>query len=198
MSRPWYDGGVPSATPAPQQHGGERISPAQRMRWASPATWAVLALLIFMGGSITASVAGLGRPSSQKVCDASKTLNLDGCDLRRASVVGADLHGARLRGSNLDGVDLRRADLRGAHLEGASLQNAWLDRATLVGAWLSGGNLGAAHLVEACLRSAHLEGADLLKADLTGADATAVHTSGVRGFIQPKPPSKPLPACQPR
>jgi len=76
-------------------------------------------------------------------------LETDGCEGRRANLIGASLRGASLIGASLRGADLRWADLSGASLHNAGLR--WAD--------LSGANLS----------DANLRGADLIGANLIGA-----------------------------
>ena len=62
--------------------------------------------------------------------------NLEGADLRRATLYGAylrraDLSGANLYGADLYGADLRKANLYGADLIGADLSEAYLPGANL-------------------------------------------------------------------
>ena len=117
-------------------------------------------------------------------------IDLYGCFLKQAFLMGTDLRGAALDRANLRGADLGGADLRGADLGGTDLRGAALDRANLYGVILRGANLkeailvranlleadlrrtnlGKANLVEADLCGSNLYGADLRGADLEGAD----------------------------
>lgn len=83
--------------------------------------------------------------------------NMEGMDLKEASLIKANLEGA-----NLSGADLRYANLRRANLNGANLRDARLNHANLPGADLS----------RADLRGADLSGANLLLANFTDADVS--------------------------
>jgi hypothetical protein len=87
---------------------------------------------------------------------------------------------AEARGSPLDlnGVDLRGASLRYLYLEGVHLIYAHLSSASLIGAHLEGANLFGAHLEGANLNLAHLEGAILYEAHLEGATLYRAHLEG--------------------
>lgn len=111
--------------------------------------------------------------------------DLNGANLRRATMFMAglqdtDLHGAELSHAVLAEADLRGADLRGATLTSASLDNADLtnvnlseavmDAATFRDAILSGANLSWAKLGRGDMRGSDLSCARLTNADLTGVD----------------------------
>jgi hypothetical protein len=72
--------------------------------------------------------------------------NLEGADLRDASLWSANLRNANLQGANLRGADLRSANLQGANLLSANLQGANLRGANLLSASLWGANLQGANL----------------------------------------------------
>jgi uncharacterized protein YjbI with pentapeptide repeats len=112
-------------------------------------------------------------------------LQLDGLDLRTASLAGArleladlsgsDLAGSRLHAAALGGANLARARLAGGDLGQASLAGARLEEADLRGAGLAEGNLAAADL-----RRTNLRGADLSGSDLTGANLGDANLSEAR------------------
>ena len=56
--------------------------------------------------------------------------SLSKINLREANLEGADLKGTYLRGANLEGANLKGTDLRGANLEGTNLRGAILKGAT--------------------------------------------------------------------
>ena len=78
----------------------------------------------------------------------------------------ANLEGTNLRGATLSGAWLQDANLEGANLEGATLSSAWLQDANLEGANLRGANLRGANLRGANLSGAKLSGAKLQDAKL--------------------------------
>lgn len=93
--------------------------------------------------------------------------NLDGADLKGASLEGVNLDGASLKGANLEGAELVAAQLNDANLENANLVGATLDFANMVGANLKGANLKGASLENAILQKANLKGANLENAILS-------------------------------
>lgn len=100
--------------------------------------------------------------------------NLEGVDLRKATLIGANLEGARLKKADMSRANLRRANLKDADLSGALLINA---------------NLPGADLRNSNLQGCDLTGANLIKADLTGADIagaifTNAHLEAVKGNIE--------------
>jgi TIR domain/Pentapeptide repeats (8 copies) len=95
---------------------------------------------------------------------------LDGADLRQASLGGVDLSGASLFEADLTRADLGHADLSRANLTDAHLEGAGLQRTNLRGARLIGAGLRLASLKNADLRQADLRGADLREADLEAAE----------------------------
>jgi uncharacterized protein YjbI with pentapeptide repeats len=102
-------------------------------------------------------------------------LQLNGTDLRRASLLGARLRHAVLTDALLDGAVLTAAHLQDsflnrAVLDGAVLGNAHLERAVLLEASLRGTVLVGAYLDDAALGGANLDGAHLLGARLPGAN----------------------------
>jgi uncharacterized protein YjbI with pentapeptide repeats len=107
-------------------------------------------------------------------------LQLNGTDLRRASLLGARLRHAVLTDALLDGAVLTAAHLQDAFLnravlDGAVLGNAHLERAVLLEASLRGTVLVGAYLDEAALGGANLDGAHLLGARLPGANLAGSH-----------------------
>jgi uncharacterized protein YjbI with pentapeptide repeats len=110
-------------------------------------------------------------------------LQLNGVDLRRASLAGARLRQALLSEAHLEGAVLTHAHLQDAcinraSLDGAVLGGAHLERAVLLGSSLKGAVLVGAYLDNTILDFAHLEGAHLLGARLRGAKANRVHLNG--------------------
>jgi uncharacterized protein YjbI with pentapeptide repeats len=91
-------------------------------------------------------------------------LQLNGTDLRRASLLGARLRGAVLTDADLSGTVLTSAQLQDAFLNRARLEGAVLGAAHLERAVLLGANLRKAVLV-----GAHMEGTVATRADLRGA-----------------------------
>ncbi len=91
--------------------------------------------------------------------------DLDDANLEEAELGCANLQGATLCSANLQGVYLAGADLQGADLRGANLQRAYLRHTNL-----QRGDLAGASLQEAGLYEAQLEGANLRDADLQGAN----------------------------
>jgi pentapeptide repeat protein len=73
-----------------------------------------------------------------------------------------------LAGVQLDGADMRLATLKHANLRGADLRNANLEQADLTGADLTGANLSHARLTNAQVRGAVAMTTDFRGADLTG------------------------------
>ena len=103
------------------------------------------------------------------------SVNLQGADLRYASIRNASLQGADLRNANLQYVNLQGANLEGVNLQGANLEGVNLQYVNLQGANLEGVNLRNADLRNASLqgadlRNANLEGVNLQGANLEGAD----------------------------
>jgi uncharacterized protein YjbI with pentapeptide repeats len=117
-------------------------------------------------------------------------LQLDGLDLRAASLAGAHLELADLSGSDLAGSGLRAAALGGANLERtrlaggdlgqAALTGARLEEADLRGAGLAGASLEAADLRRANLRGADLSGTDLSRANLGEANLSEARLEGAK------------------
>ena len=171
----------------------------ERVRWSSPVTWLLAAVLLFVTGAVTASVTGAARQPSARCDVKDEPVVLDGCDMtgEQQALLDADLRGASLRGAVLDGLRLERVDLTGAHLEGASLRNTWLTGTTLANAWLPGADLRGSVLTDACLRGARLERADLTDAATAGADMTGAAIDGVRGLARAPKPTKAPQSCTP-
>lgn len=103
--------------------------------------------------------------------------NLQGANLKKASLWRANLRGihlgqanlqeAELGLANLEGADLWRADLRGANLREASLFDANLPDAFLWNANPQEADLRGADLQEANLMNAKLHSANLISSNLT-------------------------------
>jgi len=134
-------------------------------------------------------------------CDLSqgnfKGMDLEGVDLRYASLIGADLsntnlngvnlssdtsrylgqintivQGANLSGANLHGVDLRNKDLTGTILTYSKLSGAILD-----GVDLSNKDLTGVTLTYAILKNVNLDGVDLSNRDLTSINLSGASLS---------------------
>ncbi|WP_326762550.1 pentapeptide repeat-containing protein [Streptomyces phaeochromogenes] len=84
---------------------------------------------------------------------------------RPNSSYAVDLNGADLRSATLDGLNFEKANLRGACLDGASC-----GRADLAGASFTGASLQKAHMVGADLTAASFTGASMQDVDLAAAD----------------------------
>ena len=120
-------------------------------------------------------------------------VNISGCDLRHADLMGTVMRRANLSGCYLNPCHLYHADLReailtearfnganmrGADLRGADLTGADLDRAILSDANLSGANLTNANLQRTSLIGANLSGANLSGASFAGASLVRANLSG--------------------
>ncbi len=108
-------------------------------------------------------------PQPARCLGLSDDLDLSGCDLSRARIIGTNL----LSGANLTGTDLTTAFLYGNNLSSATLTNA-----DLIAARLYRNDLSSATLTNADLTGAELHRNDLSGANLTGADFTAAHFHG--------------------
>lgn len=111
----------------------------------------------------------------------TRSIDLSGRSLRRASLFGTKLVYVDLSGADLSGADLRFADLRGASLDGTMLHGASLNEARLEGADLTGADLTG---VEA--RFARLDGAVLHGTRFDDGDLKGAHLRLVR-FDDPPP-----------
>jgi hypothetical protein len=105
------------------------------VRLPGPVLLLLVALLLFMSGTMTASVLGWAGSTRLDPCSAT--------DLA-AGQGGVDLRGAEISGSMLAGANLCGADLRGAVLRDACLRGANLDAADLTGAILEGSDFSGA------------------------------------------------------
>jgi uncharacterized protein YjbI with pentapeptide repeats len=155
---------------------------------AAPVAEPAGAALRVRAADVQAAMAVLGRrtvlPGDPQV------LQLDGLDLRAATLPGADFSLADLSGSDLAGSGLYEADMHGANLAGArlaeadlgeaNLRAARLQEADLNGARLAGSNLEAADLRRANLRGVDLSGSRLARADLRGANLSEARLEGAR------------------
>lgn len=112
-------------------------------------------------------IRGMGSPARDTAVSAAAALQRQG-KLGDGSLSGADLEGADLREASLDWANLKRVSLFGANLTGTSL---W-------GANLVGADLAETNLNKAILRSANLTGARLMDASLHEADLTSANLSG--------------------
>ena len=119
-------------------------------------------------------------------------VNISGCDLRHADLMGTVMRRANLSGCYLNPCHLYHADLReailtearfnganmrGADLRGADLTGADLDRAILSDANLSGANLTNANLQRTSLIGANLSGANFTGASFAGASLVRANLS---------------------
>lgn len=95
------------------------------------------------------------------------TIQLNGADLRRASLDEATLSGAELRGVYFCGASIRCATLVGTDLRGSDFT-----RASFYGANLTNSNLAQATLARADLRMATIDNADLTDVDLNQVQMT--------------------------
>ncbi|MFB7830986.1 pentapeptide repeat-containing protein [Streptomyces sp. NPDC056056] len=106
-------------------------------------------------------------------------VNVEGADLRHATLSGVDLRSAFVGEANLSGAQLLRSDLRDADLTGADLSDANVVDTNLTGADLSGALLRGTSLarpdVLVRLNPNDLSRALLWDADLTGADLTGAN-----------------------
>ncbi|MFI1976311.1 pentapeptide repeat-containing protein [Streptomyces wedmorensis] len=106
-------------------------------------------------------------------------VNVEGADLRRATLLGVDLRSAFAAEANLSGAQLVRSDLRDADLTFADLSGANIVDTNLTRADLSGAILREASLTRpdtaVRLKPNDLSRALLWDADLTGADLTGVN-----------------------
>lgn len=100
----------------------------------------------------------------------------------KAQLQGIDLRGASLREAFLEFVDMTGADLSGADLDAAVLTDATLNRACLDGAVLHDANLRRANLKDAKLREANLMFAQMNRADLRGANVAGSTVYGVSAW----------------
>ena len=101
------------------------------------------------------------------------------CDLQGANLRTASLEGAKLQGADLQGADLSYAKLMGVNLSNANLKEAdlsdtYLIRANLVGANLMDADMTRSVLSEADLSGANLDGAELMDAYLHGTNLSEV------------------------
>jgi len=168
------------------------VADAEKSRWLGP---------YYFHGS-DSSVDDNGKESL--VYGRSERVNLEGAQMRGASLIRADLRNtclrsADLRDANLSraflaGVDLRRALLIDANLSNAvmisaDLTDATLDRAfaykcdltsaVLIRAGLVGTNLRGASLSGANLCEAEMQGSNLSDANLAGANLTGCSVYGL-------------------
>lgn len=91
----------------------------------SPGILLLAALLLFMAGTMTASLVGWASSPTQDLCaSSSQDAGFVGLDMHGADLAQAQLAGAELCGANLRGAILREACLRGARLDGADLTGA--------------------------------------------------------------------------
>ncbi|MGK7901888.1 MAG: pentapeptide repeat-containing protein [Hormoscilla sp.] len=124
-------------------------------------------------------------------------VDLEGINLRKATLMNINLSGANLSnanlflanlsGANLAQADLIKADLFGVNLICADLSGAELIFVNLIQADLSGvnlicanlaqANLSGANLGDANLAQANLAGANLIQADLRGANLSGANLS---------------------
>ncbi|MEX0173104.1 pentapeptide repeat-containing protein [Streptomyces sp. LMG1-1-1.1] len=106
-------------------------------------------------------------------------VNLEGADLRHATLSGVDLRSAFVGEANLSGAQLLRSDLRDADLTFADLSGANVVDTNLTGADLSGAILRGTFLsrpdTAVPLNPNDLSRALLWDADLTGADLTGAN-----------------------
>ncbi|MFE6856577.1 pentapeptide repeat-containing protein [Streptomyces sp. NPDC057674] len=126
-------------------------------------------------------------------------VNVEGADLRHATLSGVDLRSAFVSEANLSGAQLLRSDLRDADLTGADLSDANVVDTNLTGADLSGAllrgtslarpdvlvrlnpnDLSRALLWDADLTGVNLTGANLTEAVLVDADLTDADLRGAR------------------
>lgn len=120
-------------------------------------------------------------------------VNISGCDLRHADLMGAVMRRANLSGcylnpchlyhadmreANLSGARFNGANMRGADLRGADLTGADLDRAILSDANLSGANFTNANLQRTSLIGANLSGANFAGASFAGASLVRSNLAG--------------------
>jgi uncharacterized protein YjbI with pentapeptide repeats len=105
---------------------------------------------------------------------------LDGADLRRATLEGADFRRASLTGVRLDEANLTGARIRKANLSEAGLGGAVLKYADFTRAFLHGTSFVLANLSDADLSGAHLEDADLSWAKLIRTDLRSADLSGAK------------------
>ena len=120
-------------------------------------------------------------------------VNISGCDLRNADLMGAVMRRANLSGcylnpchlyhadmreANLSAARFNGANMRGADLRGADLTGADLDRAILSDANLSGANFTNANLQRTSLIGANLSGANFAGASFAGASLVRSNLSG--------------------
>jgi uncharacterized protein YjbI with pentapeptide repeats len=182
----------------------------------------VLVALAAVSGVVPAGAAGTrdctDRPlepgADLRRCDLRPlqlaTLDLNGADMRRATLAGmtlgggadgprtnfrdvrldrADLRGVPFGDLDLTGASLTRADLRRTGWEDTTAMNADLSRADLRGASLSFGGIAGANFQRADLRGARLRSTygayaglqtDFRRADLSGADISNASLAAAR------------------
>ena len=117
-----------------------------------------------------------------------KENDLEGVDLRYASLIGADLSNANLSGANFSNdtarslgqmnTSLQEANLSGANLNRVNLSNMDLTGTILTYAKLSGAILDGVDLSNKDLTGTNLSGVDLSNMDLTGTILLHANLSG--------------------
>lgn len=107
-------------------------------------------------------------------------LDLGGCEMKTANLVGANLTNANLdranlRGAHMEGATLVGANLFNAELSGANLRNSALDETELTGAQLVGANLEFATMRDTAMIATNLGGANLRHAVLDSSALTGAN-----------------------
>jgi Pentapeptide repeats (8 copies) len=109
-----------------------------------------------------------------RLISADPVIQLNGADLRGASLDEATLSGAELRGVYFCGASIRRASLMGADLRGSDFSDASFEGTDLTGARLVQTILDRADLRTAILKNADLSEVNLDKVEMTNGQRDAI------------------------
>ena len=104
--------------------------------------------------------------------------DLNGVDLRYATLSGANLSNTNLTGANLKHTDISGANLSNTNLTGADLRYSNLPEANLSNTNLSGANLRYANLTGANLSRVDMSNEDLRKIDLIEVNMSDTNPTG--------------------
>ena len=127
----------------------------------------------------------VGMPSEDDDASPAGNMNYNGAQFAGAKLEHTDLTDTKMDSStNLQGADLRFAslvdtDLRGANLQGANLSYSDFTEANMQGANMQGAQLHHASYVDTNFSHADLHGADLSMGDFTEANFQNVHQPGL-------------------